>query len=482
MIFRICVAIALACSLGCVSAPVRQTPDIDVEVPERWDRGPAPSTEPTSDWWGSFGDPNLDSLIRTALEENRDLRAAAARLDQAAARARIAGAELKPTIGVGVGGSRGRQNFIGLPIPGSGEVLSSTSTSYGVSLDTTWEVDLWGRLRAGARAALAEFQADRAALRGAELSVAAQTAKAWFNIVELRQQLTLAEDSAKSFRRSAAQVRSRFEQGLRPALDLRLALSNLAGAEALTHLRRSQLDGSIRQLELLLGRYPSGRLLDELEIGLLPDALERVPVGLPAELIARRPDLVAAERRLAAADQIYLQARRSLYPRLSLTAGGGTTSASLSDLLDGDFRVWSLVGNLTQPLFQGGRLRAGVDAADAGSRAALDEYASQVLAAFAEVESALSSESDLALREQSLAEAATQLTAARRLAEDRYRNGVGIYLAVLESQSRALDAESRLLDVRRQRVDNRINLHLALGGSFETTDRADERDLPEDDS
>ncbi len=467
---RICIAIALLGLLGCVSAPIRQAPEIDVEVPERWDRGPALATDPVSEWWGSFGDPNLDSLIRTALEENRDLRAAAARLDQAAARARIAGANLKPTIGVGVGASRGRQNFIGLPIPGDGDVLSSTSTSYGVSLDTTWEVDLWGRLRAGARAALAEFQADRASLRGARLSVAAQTAKAWFNIVELRQQLALAEDSAKSFRKSAAQVRSRFEQGLRPALDLRLALSNLAGAEALTHLRRNQLDASIRQLEVLLGRYPSGRLLDELDVGLLPLELERVPVGLPAELIARRPDLAAAERRLAAADQIYLVARRSLYPRLSLTASGGTTSDGLSDLLDGDFRVWSLLGNLTQPLFQGGRLRAGVDAAGAGSRAALEDYASQVLNAFAEVEFALSSESDLALTEQSLAEAVTQLTAARRLAEDRYRNGVGIYLAVLESQSRALDAESRLLDVRRQRVDNRINLHLALGGSFESED------------
>jgi NodT family efflux transporter outer membrane factor (OMF) lipoprotein len=411
----------------------------------------------------------LPELIATAIERNHDLEAAAARLERARAEARIAGADLKPTIGVGVAATRQRQKFIGFPFGGETEIPSNTFDRFGTSLDTSWEADLWGRIRAGARAAVAEMQATEAELRGARLSIAAQTARMWFAILEARQQVALAEDSVDSFRLSSEQVRSRYEAGIRPALDLRLALSNLAAAEALLSLRRDQLDRAVRQLEVLLGRYPDGRVLEQVVPGDLPQTLASVPAGLPAELLARRPDLVAAERRLAAADQRYRAARRSLYPRLSLTASGGTATDTLSDLLDGDARVWNLVGNLTQPLFQGGRLRAGVDRADASSHEALAIYVSRVLGAFAEVESALSSEQQLAERERHLAEAAEQLSAARQLAEERYRNGVGIYLVVLESQTRSLAAESNLLSVRRERLDNRVRLHLALGGGFETS-------------
>ena len=191
-----------------------------------------------------------------------------------------------------------------------------------------------------------------------------------------------------------------------------------------------------------------------------------VPVGLPSELVARRPDLSSAERRLAAADEQLWKARRSLYPRFSLTAGGGTASDQLSDLVDGDFRVWSLLGNLTQPLFQGGKLRAGVDRAAAGRAELVASYAGLVLAAFSEVESALAAEQHLIERKRHLAEAARQLGAARRLAEDRYRSGLGDYLLVLESQTRELAAEGELLTLRRELLQNRVDLHLALGGGF----------------
>lgn len=453
-------------TVGCVSPPARRAPETDVRVPEAWTAETAGPGPVAGAWWESFGDPALDRLVELALGHNQDLRAAAARLERAGAEARIAGADLEPTVGVGLGAARRRQNFIGLPLPGGG-VLTSTSTSLGVSVETSWEVDLWGRIRAGARAAVAEYQAAEADLRGARLSIVAQTAKAWFAVVEARQQVELARRSADSFRVVAEQVRLRYEEGLRPALDLRLALSNLAGAEALYETRQVQLDRTLRQLEVLIGRYPSGRLLDEFAADSLPDRPPEVPSGLPSELVSRRPDLIAAERRLAAVDQRVVQARRALYPRLSLTASGGTASDALSDLLDGDFRVWSLLANLTQPLFQGGRLRAGVDRAEAAREEALAGYVGQALRAFAEVESALAAESHLALRERQLAEAAEQLAAARRLAEQRYRWGLSDYIVVLESQTRALTAESSLLEVRRQLLTNRLDLHLALGGGFD---------------
>ena len=452
---------------GCLSAPPRKAVDLEAAPPEQWSSGAAPAGAVDERWWESFADPALAELVDRALERNTDLQAAAARLDAASASARIAGAERLPTASAGVTAARQQQNFIGFPFgPPGGGVPSTTSTRLGLSLDTSWEIDLWGRIRAGARASVAEAQAAEADLRGARLSIAGRTAKIWFAVVEARQQLELAEASVESFRLSVDQVRSRYEAGIRPALDMRLALSNLSSAEALAERRRAQLDGLARRLEALLGDYPDASLLERHRTEALPPTPPPVPAGLPAELIARRPDLVAAERRLVAADHRYKAARRALYPRLALTAGGGTASDSLTDLLDGDFRVWSLIGNLTQPLFQGGKLRAGVERADAQGREALARYVRQVLDAYTEVESALAAERHLGEQERHLARTAEQLTAARRLAERRYRNGVGIYLVVLESQSRSLAAESELLVVRRLRLEKRIDLHLALGGGF----------------
>ena len=465
---RAAALILLPLLASCVAAPTRVQPDIGVSPPDRW------STEVTSgdvaaiDWWSGFNDPTLEEVVALALEHNRDLQVAAARLERAGAQARIAGAELKPNVSVGVSGDRQRQNFAGSAFAEAPGVPSAiTSTRVGASVNATWEADLWGRLRAGARAGLAEMQAAQADLNGARLALTGQVAKNWFAVAEARQQLLLARESADSFAAVADQIRDRYARGLRPAVELRLAASNQASAEALAELREEQLGRAIRNLEVLLGQYPAGTLLERHPTAGLPDLPAPVPAGLPAEVISRRPDLAAAERRLAASEQRLLVARRSLYPRLSLTASGGTASDELRDLLDGDARVWRLVGNLVQPLFQGGRLRAGVDSAEAGTREALALYAGSALRAYSEVESALAAELHLARRESHLAEAAHQLAAARRLAEDRYREGLGGYLAVLESQTRSLTAESQLLGVRRNLLDNRIDLHLALGGGFE---------------
>jgi NodT family efflux transporter outer membrane factor (OMF) lipoprotein len=454
-----------ACS---VQPPPRTEPDLGTATPTAWTGGARDDGAPEKDWWGTFDDPQLTALIELALARNQDLRIAAARLQRAEAEARIAGADLEPQLGVGLDAARQRQNFIGLPIPGDG-VPSTTFESYGVSLDASWEVDMWGRIRARARAAVADFEAAREDLRGARLSLAAQTAKAWFAVEEALEQVVLAEESAASFAESADNLRARYEQGVRSPLDLRLALSNVTAARAAVARRQAVLEASLRQLEVLLGEYPSADLLDEFPTRSLPPMPDPVPAGLPAELVARRPDLAAAERRLAAADQRWLEAKRSLYPRLSLTAGGGTSSTSLGDLLDGDFRVWGIFAGLTQPIFQGGRLRAGVARADAISDEALAAYVGSVLRAYAEVEIALSNEGWLADEQGQLELNVGHNVAAERLAEDRYRAGVGRYLEVLESQTRSFVARSELLALRRTRLTNRVDLHLALGGGFEDT-------------
>ena len=191
-----------------------------------------------------------------------------------------------------------------------------------------------------------------------------------------------------------------------------------------------------------------------------------MPAGLPAELLSRRPDLVEAERRLAASWARVSEAKRALYPRLSLTGSNGKASADLGDLLDGDFAVWSLAANLTQPLFQGGRLRAGVELAESRRDEAAAVFTAAVLRALAEVEGGLAADRFLAGQEEALRGAAASAAAAQRLAQERYLQGVTDIVTLLDAQRRAHEAKSQLLDVRKQQIDNRIDLHLALGGDF----------------
>jgi outer membrane protein TolC len=184
----------------------------------------------------------------------------------------------------------------------------------------------------------------------------------------------------------------------------------------------------------------------------------------------RRPDLLAAERRLSAAHARVLESKQALYPRISLTGSAGTSSDELKNLLDGDYSVWNLVANLLQPVFQGGRLRANVNLAEARELEGLALYAQSVLGAFAEVESALSAEELLSQQEAALTQAAEQSVAARQLADQRYAQGLTDFIAVLEAQRRAFNSQSQLITVQRQRLDNRIDLYLALGGGFGEAD------------
>ncbi|MCB1057555.1 MAG: TolC family protein [Acidobacteria bacterium] len=441
-------------------------PDLEIPLPAHWTAPPAADSALTATVAPGFdlGNADLADVVAEALEHNHDLVAAAARLEQAAARARIAGGARVPQVSAGLDAARGKRNFIGLPIPGTdGSVLSSTSTTLGVSLNVSWEVDLWGRLAAGRSAAAADLEAARSDLEAARRSLAAQTAKSWIAAVAARRQLELAQTTLASRDETLGKIRRRYEVGLRSSLDLRLAEADRAGAAAAAVARRLDLDTALRQLEILLGRYPAAQLV--LPAG-LPELDGPVAAGLPSEVLTRRPDLAAAERRVAAAGARVAEARAALYPQLRLTGSAGTSSDQVADLLDGDFSVWSFAGSLLQPLFQGGRLRAGVDLAAAGADEALAAYASAVLRALGEVETALAAEKGLAEQETALAAAALQAEAARRLAEERYETGLGEYLVVLESQRGAVDTASRRLEVQRQRLVARIDLYLALGGDL----------------
>lgn len=460
--------IALVLTVACSGVVEQGPPTVETpELPPEWTAeglSEVVETEGAVSWSTLLAQPILHDLVLEALASNGSLAAAAARVEQATSRARIVGADRYPEVSAAFNGSRRKQNFIGFPIPGAeDQVFSTTTTTWGAGLNFSWEVDLWGRIRAGHRAAHADVDAVEADLRGARLSLAALTVKAWLSSIEALQQVDLATETLQNRQLNESRVSRRYREGLTPSIDLRLARTNVALAEATLAARERQFDAAKRQLEILLGRYPAAEIAVVDDLPRLPNT---VAAGIPAELISRRPDLVAAERRLVASDARIAQARASLYPQIRLTGSAGSSTDELESLVDGDFSVWSLAFNILQPVFQGGRLRAGVDLQEAIGDEVAASFIQQALNAYGEVELAIVAEATLARQEESLEAAVDSATAAQSAAEDRYAAGLADYLLVLETQRQTLDARSRLLELRRQRLTALVDLCLALGGDL----------------
>lgn len=457
---RITAGVAVLALAAC--APALQAPPLtaDASPPAGWvaatPETPADAySYADTDWVTDFRSEALSALIAEALAHNRDLRAAAARVAQARARARAAGADLWPQLSLGVTGSGSR---VGLKDGGT------TTESYGVGADISWEVDLWGRLASSARSAALTAEATARDEAAARLSLAGQVADGWFGAIAARQQRDLARETVTTYERAEHLVRARTQAGLTSELDLKLAISNLESARALARLRDQQFGEARRRLEVLLGRYPAASVETAAQL----PALAGVPAtGVPADVLARRPDLQAGYTRLMAAGYGVASARRALLPRLTLTGSIGDEGASLADAFDFHKMVATLVGQLTQPVFQGGRLRANVDLAKATRDESVQTYAQSVLVAFREVEDALGAEAQLGAREAALATSAQQAAAAERLAELQYTNGLTSILTLLDAQRRNLDAQSQLLDARLARLTSRVRLHVALGGSLQ---------------
>jgi multidrug efflux system outer membrane protein len=453
--------VVLTLAACATTSPEDRKPAMPVEAPDRWAaaEGETAEYDVPDDWWRTFGDPTLSDLVEEAIARNPRLEEAAARVRAAQALATIAGADLYPSVSAGV------QGAVQESYTGEGPFTPATQRAerYGVSLNVRWELDVWGRIRSGQAAALADVETQRALYSAAVLSLAAQTAKAYLVAVESHEQLLVAEANLRSAEDLAGRTRERFERGLRRALDVKLAESEVASARSAAHVRRRAHDLSRRQLETLVGRYPAAEVAAAAS---LPPVPVPVPTGVPADVLSRRPDLVAAERQLAAAGARVKEAEAGLYPRISLTGSGGLTSKEVADVLSGDFGVWSLAAGLTAPIFEGGRLRANVDLRGAREEEAIAAFASAVLLALNEVESALASEGYLDDQGRALETLVTTASDSVVLSEERYLAGLADILGVLEARRRDFNARSALLQTRRERLDARIDLYVALGGGF----------------
>ncbi|MGB5277515.1 MAG: TolC family protein [Gammaproteobacteria bacterium] len=447
--------------VGCGGAPTQEQVEQDVDqalksqpptMPEQWGTVVESGTVQAG-WIESFNDPALTALVIEAQKNNRDLLAAATNVDRAYSLARQAGAALKPEVSLAVTGTR------------SGSVDSSVAgaTNLGLGAQVSWEADVWGRLRSGERAAVASAQAVEADFRSAQQSLAAATAKAYFTAIEANIQVGIASETLEILRETNRIVNVKYNNGLATGQDVSLARSDLATArERLTEVEGSYRD-AVRALEVLLGRYPGA----DLEIReALPDVPPPPPAGLPSELLERRPDIVAAERRVAAAFNATEQARAARLPTLGLTGSLGGASGSLSNLLDPANVAWSVGANLLAPLYDGGRRREAVNITTAEQEQALAAYGQAAINAFTELETSLDQGVVLSQRLDELREAAAQAEKAFRIATLRYEEGEEDLLSVQTIQQRVINAKSTRSSVERLLLEQRVNLNLALGGSW----------------
>jgi multidrug efflux system outer membrane protein len=445
--------LAVAACAGCGSAPERNAGDLDGKLPAHWTGTGEPGGAGAEHWLETFGDPALGALVREALRANYDLQATAARVEAARQQARIDGAGRWPQLGFAAGYQREQTRAAGFG--------STEFGAFEALFDLSWELDVWGRIKAFREAAVREARAAEADYRAARLSLAARTAQGYFELAEAELQVRVVEQSVRDRRVIVDLVRGRFARGLTRGLDLRLALTDLANAEAQSAEARNRVQGTARRLEVLLGRYPSGRPDGNPS---LPEPPGAMAAGLPSELLERRPDLIAAFERLRAADFRVESAQKALLPRIALTAAAGTRSAALTELADPRAAAWNVVMGLAQPLFTGGRLKGEIRLNQARAEEALHLYRSTALNAFREVEQALAAEEWLREQVEALREAVEQTEASRKLAVYSYRHGYIEILTLLDSYRSTLNARSAHLAVQRQLLNNRIDLYLALGG------------------
>ena len=457
--------IAQACLIlsGCLAPKVGKKPALQLTPPTEWESNVSTTdkTRSAEGWAFQVGGDELNALVDRALSDNPSLLAMNERLIAQGEQATILGAQILPSAQAEVTGSRSKRNLVGF-IPGSS--TSFTSNSFTSGLNIRWELDLWGKLADARDSAEKSFRAGEMELQGAKISLAGQVAKAWYEVIEGTQQVMLAKKSAESFAQNQNFVGERFSKGLANALDQKLAQTGTANAQAKTLALQGQLDASKRRLNILLGQYPSVSLDQNLSAGsnLLP--LE-VYQSSPGSLLANRPDLLAAEQKAQASGLDLSVARKNFFPSLSVSGGPGSRSDEFENLLDNNFRTWGINGSLSQPLFNGGRLRAAHRQAKAMQAAAWADYRSHALNAFVEAENVLAAEIRLAEQETLIELAAQSAEDASKLSWERYQRGVEAIFNALENQRRAFDARSQVYLIRKQRVHNRIDLHLSLGQS-----------------
>ena len=452
-----CITAALA---GCTVGPnyVRPT----VETPPAW-RIDYPKAADVANlkWWEQFGDPVLNELVETALRDNRDLRIAAARVDQFIGALTATGSQLYPQIGYGADASRARASTIGMPpLP---PTLSPYFSLYNVSLGASWQTDLFGRVRRQTEAAQAQVYASEQGQRGVVLTLVSGVAASYIVLRSLDRQLEIAQATARNFQGTLRIFELRFKAGIVAKTELTQIRSQVQQALAAIPQFEQAIAAQENLISILLGRNPGpiprGKTIDEL-------AAPQIPGDLPATLLQRRPDILQAEQNLVAANANIGAARALYYPNLSLQAALASTATVFSSLLSGPAAAGLIGAGLTGPIFTFGGIEGQVASAEAGERAALAGYQQTVLNAFRETSDALSGTQKRQQEYEAQRERVVALREFARLSKLRFDKGVSGYLEVLVAENELFAAEIASVNLQAARYAQLVNVYQAMGGGW----------------
>jgi outer membrane protein, multidrug efflux system len=451
---------------GCSVGPDYHPPVLN--LPAHWSEpltgGETNRVASLADWWKVFNDPELNSLITRAVQGNLQLRVAQARVREALAQRGVTAAAWWPS--VNASGSYDRDRLTGnyfLPLPAD---VPLNYNWYQAGFDASWELDVFGGTRRAVQAANAAIAAAEFSHRDVLVTLLAEVARYYFEARSFQQRLAIARRNIASQQNALNLTRDRYRAGLSSELDVEQASALLASTEAQVPTLESSLRASIHHLSVLLAEPPGTQLPEPAPDGSLPSPPPPVPVGLPSDLLLRRPDVRQAERQLAAATARIGVAKSDLFPKFSLTGAAGFESVSASSWFTPDSRFWTAGPTITWRIFDAGRIRANIRVQNARQEQALASYEQTVLTAFEDVENALVAYAKEQVRFQSLQASDNAERRALNLSLDLYKNGLADFLRVLDSERSLYSTEDALVQSQKTVSENLIALYKALGGGW----------------
>jgi NodT family efflux transporter outer membrane factor (OMF) lipoprotein len=470
-------AVALLAFLagGCANMP-SVGPDYhapETKAPAHWSEplagGETNSAAVTAAWWKNFHDAELDSLIARAASSNLDLRIAQARVREARAHYRMTSADFWPTVDA-AGSYARQQQSQNQPVLGSFSIPSSAFENdvYQAGFDASWEIDVFGGKRRATESARAQVAATQFGEREVLVTLLGEVARNYVEARGYQRRLEIARDNIRAQEQSLAIVQNRFTNGLTSDLDVQQASTVLATTRAVVPALETALAASIHRLGVLLGQTPETLETELSAIAPIPAAPPVVPVGLPSELLLRRPDVALAERQLAAATANIGVAKADLFPKFYLTGVAGFESISADDWFKSGSRFWSVGPSVQWRIFDAGRIRANIQVQNARQEQALANYENTTLSAFEDVENALTAYAKEQIRRQQLEDAVKSSEESLRLANQLYANGLSNFINVLDAERSLYQAQDALVQSDRTISANLISLYKSLGGGWET--------------
>ncbi len=465
---------------GCYNNPRNSVDNLDINIPDEWSVPIHEKSNNNKDWVTAFNDKELISYLEAVKAKSPDLLSILQNEKIGRYNAKIRGANILPSLNFGFNQSESRQNlsafgfadsFLGNQGSDSSSQNNSSSSSvvsfknktFGLGFNYQWELDIWGRLLNERIAASKDYEAVKYDLSYLGFSLVVRSAILFYQGVEALEQSTLSKESYASLVEIRDLVKNRYEKGLRSSLDYRLAETSVSTAILEMENRKNLLISINRQLETLVGQYPTGTLLKQKK---LPTNLPSIPKSIPAAIIERRPDIRSLILKVESNVSRISQAKRNLLPGISLTGSLGTSTQDFEKLLDQDYGIWNLGLNVTAPIFNGKRLRSAIKVQEAAFEISRQDLVKGLLKAFSEVEQLMYFDQSLKVQINAMRSGVDQSKDAYNLSKERYDKGVTTLESVLSSQRQYNAIKSQYLQLQRQSIENRLLLILALGGDF----------------